>query len=241
MIKRIGVILPPTNVACEAEFVKFVPDGFALHFNRVSRPDTKIERNSLLAMEATVERAARDLADLRPAAILYCCTSATFLAGGGQDEDAANKILKGSGVRGITTSSAVISALRALNLKRVFMVSPYMDDIVAGAISFLRYYDVEVPNNFSFKHRDSLENWQRSPEDLMEVVIRHKHLLTDVDGVFLACTNLRSMEAISDIEKAVGKPVVSSNSASLWRGLHAAGADTRPIALGELYQHSPAN
>lgn len=105
-------------------------------------------------MEATVERATRDLTDLRPAAILYCCTNATSRASGGQDENAADKILKGSGVRGITTSSAVISVLRALNLKRVFMVSPTMDDIVAGTISFLRYHDVAVLNNFSIKHRD---------------------------------------------------------------------------------------
>ena len=38
----------------------------------------------------------------------------------------------------------------------------------------------------------------------------------DVDGVFLSCTNTTQMEAIADIEKDLGKPVVNSNQAVLW-------------------------
>jgi maleate cis-trans isomerase len=33
----------------------------------------------------------------------------------------------------------------------------------------------------------------------------------DVDGVFLSCTNTTQIEAIADIERQLGKPVVNSN------------------------------
>jgi maleate cis-trans isomerase len=38
----------------------------------------------------------------------------------------------------------------------------------------------------------------------------------DADGVFLSCTNTTQIEAIEDIELALGKPVVNSNQAVLW-------------------------
>ena len=31
----------------------------------------------------------------------------------------------------------------------------------------------------------------------------------DADGIFLCCTNTRQIEAIADIEKMLGKPVVN--------------------------------
>jgi maleate cis-trans isomerase len=38
----------------------------------------------------------------------------------------------------------------------------------------------------------------------------------DSDGVFLSCTNTTQIEAIADIERELGKPVVNSNQAVLW-------------------------
>ncbi len=38
----------------------------------------------------------------------------------------------------------------------------------------------------------------------------------DADGVFLSCTNTTQIEAIADIERMLGKPVVNSNQAVLW-------------------------
>ena len=38
----------------------------------------------------------------------------------------------------------------------------------------------------------------------------------EADGIFLSCTNTTQIEAIADIEKMLGKPVVNSNQAVLW-------------------------
>ena len=47
---------------------------------------------------------------------------------------------------------------------------------------------------------------------------------SDVDGVFLSCTNTTQIEAIADIERRLGKPVVNSNQAVLWGCLRKLGA-----------------
>jgi maleate cis-trans isomerase len=41
-IRRVGVLLPPTNAACEAEFPRYIPENYAVHFNRLSRPGTRL-------------------------------------------------------------------------------------------------------------------------------------------------------------------------------------------------------
>src|SRR5436190_569490 len=38
----------------------------------------------------------------------------------------------------------------------------------------------------------------------------------EADGIFLSCTNTTQIEAIADIERTLGKPVVNSNQAVLW-------------------------
>ncbi|MCS6787984.1 MAG: hypothetical protein NZ733_01675 [Aigarchaeota archaeon] len=41
----------------------------------------------------------------------------------------------------------------------------------------------------------------------------------DSDAVFISCTNLKMFRALRAIEERTGKPVVSSNSATLWNVL----------------------
>ena len=46
--------------------------------------------------------------------------------------------------------------------------------------------------------------------------LARKHDRSDTDGIFLSCTNPTQIEAIAEIEDALGKPVVNSNQAVLW-------------------------
>ena len=43
------------------------------------------------------------------------------------------------------------------------------------------------------------------------------------DGVFISCTNFRSFGIIQKLSEEIGKPVVSSNQASLWMTLKTGG------------------
>ncbi|MDX1747133.1 MAG: hypothetical protein R3324_14445 [Halobacteriales archaeon] len=51
----------------------------------------------------------------------------------------------------------------------------------------------------------------------------------------MSCTNFRTLEAIPLLERDLGKPVVSSNSATLWAALNLLGVDTSEVELGTLY------
>ena len=50
----------------------------------------------------------------------------------------------------------------------------------------------------------------------------------DAEGLFVSCTALRAAEVAERIEEAIGRPVVTSNQASVWRCLRLLGL-TRPL------------
>ncbi|MEC8163876.1 MAG: maleate cis-trans isomerase, partial [Pseudomonadota bacterium] len=55
------------------------------------------------------------------------------------------------------------------------------------------------------------------------------------DGLFTSCTNLATMDRNTEMEDRLAKPVVTSNSATLWRALRAANA-LADIDAGALFQ-----
>lgn len=239
-IRRMGVLLPPTNAACEAEFPRYLPDDYAMHFNRLSRPGTQLSRESLLGMTDSVERAAHGLAKLRPEVILYACMTGTFLAGHALHADMGDRIRSATGISGITTATAVLEALHAIGAKRVFMVSPYPSHINEQKVEFLAYHGITVSACDSFLHQDSLQNVRKTSAETAELVVRNKGRFAAADAIFISCTNLKSLDQIARLEAELDMPVVSSNSATLWLGLRSMNAPTAHLPLGALYRSAPA-
>jgi len=86
---------------------------------------------------------------------------------------------------------------------------------------------------------DSLGFATVTPREWTELARQHDR--PEADGIFLSCTNTTQIEAIADIERALGKPVVNSNQAVLWGCLRRLKAELGPLPsmpeLGRLMQH----
>ena len=54
------------------------------------------------------------------------------------------------------------------------------------------------------------------------------------DAYFLSCANIHSIDVIEDLERDLGKPVVTSNQAAIWCSLRAAGIRDSVPGLGAL-------
>ncbi len=72
-----------------------------------------------------------------------------------------------------------------------------------------------------------------TPEEWKKVV--KENTRADADGYFLSCTNTRMIEAIDDLERDLGKPVVNSNQAVLWTCLDKLGIRHVGEKLGRLF------
>ncbi|MEN3293928.1 MAG: maleate isomerase [Burkholderiales bacterium] len=234
-LRRFGVLAPPGNIAMERELPSLLPAGVTLNHNRLSRPGNGITSESLLAMANSIERAAHDLAQAHPEIILYGCTSGSFLAGVGREAEIAQRIADMTGIAAVTTSTAVIAALRAVKAQRVFMVTPYPDDINAHEVEFLAHYGIAVGGSDTFRCQTSEAIRAVASEQVGDLVLRHKADIAQCDAVFISCTNLLTTDQIDRLEGELGKPVISSNQASLWTVLRHMDIDTSGIHAGCLF------
>ena len=66
------------------------------------------------------------------------------------------------------------------------------------------------------------------------VAFAKEAMAPDSDALFISCTAVRAASVISEIEQAIGKPVVSSNFATAWACLRICGEKTARPELGRL-------
>lgn len=237
-IRRFGVLAPPGNVALELELPAYLPPGITSNHNRLSRPGAGITSDSLVKMAESIGRAAHDLAQAYPEVILYGCTSGSFLFGIGREAEVAQEISNLTGIPSLTSSTAVVAALRTMNIKRMFMLTPYPDDINHHEVAFLEHYGFKVEAWDAFRCVTSEAIRAVSSDQVVELALKHAAQIDRCDGLFISCTNLLTMDQIANLEAKLGKPVVSSNQASLWAVLQHMKVDTTGIQAGRLFSQA---
>jgi maleate isomerase len=242
-IRRIGVIVPPGNVAVEREFPLHLPPGIVLNHNRLSRPDNQQTPESILAMNDSLAQTARDLSQAYPEVIAYVCTGGSFLEGPGNEAKPARVIEEATGVPAISTSISVVDALHVFGIRKVLLVGPYPHPIMKSEVAFLQFYGFEVPEYETFDCATSEANRALTSDQIAQRVLDRRDLIDECDGVFVSCTNILVMDQIERLEQALGKPVVTSNQATLWDVLRRMKVDSRGLRGGRLFEehgHQPA-
>ena len=234
-LRRIGALIPPGNVTVEHEFARFAPTGVYVHYNRLYRPSVSLDKEGLLSMIKSAEQAARGLAQANPEVIVYACTSGSFLSGPGREDEIGDMIRRWTGIPAYTTSSSVIMGLNALNAKRVFMLTPYPDDIHAQEIEFLKFRGIAVDGHDTFRCADTVQIRDLTSESVAERVLGHRAQASKCDAVFISCTNLLTMDQIEHLEHELGIPVTSSNHCTLWAALKHMKVSACGSGLGRLF------
>ena len=59
--------------------------------------------------------------------------------------------------------------------------------------------------------------------------------LPNADGIFISCTDFRTIEIIDMLEQDLGKPVITSNQATIWYTLINLGISKPIKGYGELF------
>lgn len=235
-VRRIGVIFPPGNVAVEREFPLHLPHGIVLNHNRLGRPDSLQTPASILAMNDTLSQTARDLSQAYPEVIAYVCTGGSFLEGPGNEAKPARVIEEATGIPAVSTSIAVVEALRASGIRKVLLVGPYPHDIMQAEVAFLEFYGFTVPGYETFECMTSEANRALTSEVIAQRVLDRRAIVEGCDGVFVSCTNILVMDQIERLERELGKPVVTSNQATLWSVLRKMRLDSRGLRGGRLLE-----
>lgn len=230
----IGLIVLASDQTIEDEFHSLTNlDGVAVYQSRIFN-DSHITPATLKAMENRITDATAVILPGVPLDVVaFCCTSASMVIG----EDQVFEQVRAArpDIACTTPITAALAAFKALEAKRIALLTPYRDDVNLTIKDYLTARGLEIPVMGSFHEEDDRNVCRISEASIVDAAIS----LGDdpaVDAVFISCTALRVAGAIARIETVLGKPVTSSNHALAWHCLRLAAIDARSEHLGRLFQ-----
>jgi maleate isomerase len=209
---RIGVIIPTSNRMIEPQFQHYAPVDLGIHFARAQITGKWAKPIAQLASE--IARAAITLADVRPDLIVFNCTATSMKEGPEGEAHLVDVIRNATGVAVTSTAASIIEALNALRIRKLVLVTPYVQATNDHEIGYFRERGFDVVRDTALGLKNGDEYITVQPERWIEIALANDH--PEADGYFLSCTNTTQIEAIEAIEQATGKPVISSNQAVLW-------------------------
>jgi maleate isomerase len=233
--QRIGVMVPSTNTTCEADFQMVVPRPFTVHGQRLWLTNDALGEEGMVRMNAEIESGARYLATARVDAISYGCTTGSFFKGPGWDREMIALIEKTAGVPAVATSPSVVEALRSFAARRISVATPYPEWNNQRLCAYLAAQGFEVLNLEAEPEAARAGNQGINDQDPAGIVeFASRACRPDADALLCSCTAWRSVEAVEDIERRTGKPVVTSNQASIWMTLRRLGHRAPIAGFGRL-------
>jgi len=222
---RLGLLVPATDHVSEIAFQEMLA-GQAIEFltNRVALANPITMENLARMIDDVTRATAALLPDGRIDAIAFSCTSGTVAVG---PENVARSIHAGrAGVPFTTPITAAVKACKQRGLKRIAVLTPYLDEVNEPIRRFIEQNGIAVGAFGSF-HLSTEPEIASVPVDT--IVAAGKALDgPGIDAVFVSCTGMRGHAALDALENATGKPCLSSNQVQLWDALSLIGW-TRPI------------
>jgi maleate cis-trans isomerase len=124
----------------------------------------------------------------------------------------------------VAASPSVVEALRALGARRISVATPYPEWNNTRLRAYLEAQGFEVLNLEAEPTAARAGNQGINDQDPAVVVdFASGACRRDADALLCSCTAWRSVEAAEEIEQRTGKPVVTSNQASIWMALRRLG------------------
>jgi maleate isomerase len=211
--RRVGLLVPSSNTVMEPDFWEALPPDATLHTARMYLEDTTPEAESRM-LDEHVLPAARDLATARPDLIVFGCTSAGALRGNRYDAELCARISELSGVPTVSVIAAVRQAIAASGARRVGVVTPYVEELNRPIRESLEADGVEVAVIAGLGIAD---NFQIATVPAARICDFAEQTLRGlaVDLAFVSCTNFPAYAAVPELERRLGRPVVTSNQAAV--------------------------
>jgi maleate isomerase len=208
---RIGHLYPSGGL-CDFEIQAMAPAGVQFVTTRMPFRRTGIEDDRRMADD--LEFHALLVADAEVDLIAFNCTAASIATG---SEEIRRRVEAATGLGCVTTIDAVLFALRALDISRPALMTPYPDDVVSMERRFLSAQGVTVRGIAGWPCSTPVEQARVLPEEWFARATDMD--LKEADGLLISCAGVQVSSVIERIESQIGKPVITSNQALLWHVL----------------------
>tara|TARA_B100000745_G_scaffold286512_1_gene222491 strand:+ start:754 stop:1500 length:747 start_codon:yes stop_codon:yes gene_type:complete len=229
---RIGLIALASDFMIEKDFVNVIKDkNIDFFVNRIKSYNPLTSENLIKMSEEVTNVTSDILPDEKIDCVVYGCTSGTIAAG---HESIEKKIKLAKPEAKVTTpSTAAITALKKLNIKKISIFTPYPKKLNDEVVEFFRNEKFEITSNSYFDIESDIDIGKVDPDYLYDVLINMDH--KDADALFVSCTALPVLSIIDRLEKKINKFVLSSNQALIWDTLKKIGKNNSINGFGKLF------
>jgi maleate isomerase len=212
---EIGMIAPLPGMYREWEAV--APPG--IRFSDAILGMKIVTPEGLKQMVEIIEDEARKLTlGRKKDLICFGCTAGSFIGGPGYDQMLIKKIEKASDTPATTTATCMLEILKDMGIKKVSLVGPYIDSIFDVQAEFLKANDIETVATTGLGYSSVAEYWSyyMDPNMCYGICKEGAKAAPDADCVFSTCIMSNIVPTVDILEKEIGKPVISSLSATLY-------------------------
>ena len=231
---RLGFIYP--GGGAEYEYYLFAErhgfQAFLVGSRIPGGDDHTVEALRQTARIEHIVEAGRHLVPLRPDAVVWACTSGSFILGRTGAEAQVEALSVATGRPATSTSLAFVAALTRLRATRVAVLATYPEPASRAFAAFLAEHDIAVV---------SLD-WLDASTGFDAAAIGGDRLLAAAEGVALEAeallipdTALPTLEFLVTLEQRIERPVLTANQVTLWAGLGLAGRPQRVPGYGRLF------
>ena len=234
---KIGVIVPPTKTVYEVEWNMMTPDGVSVHSTRMPLHADTTSDTGKKALYEDIKQATLYLTPARLSAIAYGCTAGSMVL---PLTELSNFMENIADVPCVTTAASIVLALRAMKISRVALATPYHDVLNQHEVNFLNKVGLTVTQEKGLGigangPQEYIKIAQTPEKEIFEHIMRTD--CPEAEGMVVSCTDFPVLAMIPELEKRMGKPVITSNQATFWAVLRAACIKDQFQNFGILLRH----
>ncbi|GFM97326.1 hypothetical protein Sfulv_21370 [Streptomyces fulvorobeus] len=174
--------------------------------------------------------------DLRLAgaeALVWACTGGSFVYGWEGAHEQAATLARAAGLPASSTSLAFVHAAGEVGAARVAVAAAYPEDIALLFTRFLEAAGIEVVATRGSGIITAAEVGAWDERLVKELAVAGDH--PDADAVLLPHTALHTAAYVRELERLLGKPVLTANQVTVWEGLRLVDRRVYEPGLGALF------
>jgi len=165
--------------------------------------------------------------------IAYACTSGTITIG--EDKVKEKVQLAKPGCYVTTPITSALKAFIEMNAKKIALFTPYPESVNKTILEYFNRKNINIISFSTFNIDLDEDIASVDPKHLLETLIKLD--LRDADALFISCTALPALEILDEVEKKIGKTILSSNQTLIWDTLRSVGFKSPVQGYGKLLRN----
>jgi maleate isomerase len=220
---RLGVVVPPENPTAEPEFNRLVGSRMNVYTSRFPTTPDKALLEMLETYNEVLPDTLAGFGGMRLDAAVVACSASHYLLSPDGDRRFCDELSERAGFPVQSSTQAILSACEALGVARLTLVSPYEPWLTETSTRFWEKAGLTVDRAVLVPAGDHFNPYEVTTEAVLDAV-RRAELPEDAALLFTG-TGMPTLAALEELSRDTDRVLLTSNLASAWWALRAAGVD----------------